>query len=60
MLLTATAKEKMQKNGLIKTIVPDVDLPGGENVFPYDTFAVHKTGQEIILGRYGYPKKERH
>lgn len=57
MLLTATAKEKMQKNGLIKTIGPAVDLPGGENVFPYDTFAVHKNWTRDNFGPVWIPKK---
>ena len=57
MLLTATAIEKMQKNGLIKTIVPDVDLPGGENVFPYDTFAVHQSWTRDNFGPVWIPKK---
>jgi signal peptidase I len=57
MLLTATAKEKMQKNGLIKTIAPAVDLPGGENVFPYDTFAVHRSWTRDNFGPVWIPKK---
>lgn len=57
MLLTATAKEKMQKNGLIKTIAPAVDLPGGENVFPYDTLAIHRSWTRDNFGPVWIPKK---
>jgi signal peptidase I len=57
MLLTASAKDKMQKNGLIKTIVPAVDLPGGDNVFPYDTLPVHKSWSRDNFGPVWIPKK---
>lgn len=57
MLLTASAKEKMQKNGLIKTIVPAVDMPGGDNVFPYDTFSVHRSWSRDNFGPVWIPKK---
>jgi signal peptidase I len=57
MLLTAEAKDKMQKNGLIKTITPSVDLPGGENVFPYDTVAAHQTWTRDNFGPVWIPKK---
>jgi signal peptidase I len=57
MLLTASAKEKMQKNGLIKTIEPAVDLPGGESVFPYDTVAIHRSWTRDNFGPVWIPKK---
>src|SRR5688572_3075191 len=57
MLLTAAAKEKMQKNGLIKTIVPNVDLPRGGDVFPYDTLAIHRNWSRDNFGPVWIPKK---
>ncbi len=57
MLLSARAVEKMQKNGLIKTIKPDVDLPGGEDVFPYDTVAAHRMWTRDNFGPVWLPKK---
>ena len=57
MLLTANAKEKMQKNGLVKTIVPAVDMPGGDNVFPYDTLAIHRSWSRDNFGPVWIPKK---
>lgn len=57
MLLTARGKEKMQKNGLIKSITPYTELPTGDNVFPYDTFAVHKSWSRDNFGPVWIPKK---
>lgn len=58
MLLTAVAKDKMQKNGLIKTIVPDINYQGGGGeVFPYDTFAVHRNWSRDNFGPVWIPKK---
>ncbi|MFC0775649.1 signal peptidase I [Terrimonas alba] len=57
MLLTAAAKEKMQKNGLIKTIVTDVNYPGGAGVFPYDTVALHNAWTRDNVGPIWIPKK---
>ena len=57
MLLTARAIEKMQKNGLIKTVKPDVDLPGGEDVFPYDSVTAHKTWTRDNFGPVWIPEK---
>ncbi|MEI9945389.1 MAG: signal peptidase I [Chitinophagaceae bacterium] len=56
MLLTIKAKDKMTKNGLIKTIVPDNISPGGD-VFPYDSFAVHKSWTRDNFGPVWIPKK---
>jgi signal peptidase I len=57
MKLTGRAKEDMQKNGLIKSIVPSVDQPGTESVYPYDTFAVHKRWTKDNFGPVWIPKK---
>ena len=57
MLLTAAAKEKMQKNGLIKTIVTDVNYPGAAGVFPYDTVASHNAWTRDNVGPIWIPKK---
>ena len=57
MLLTAVAKDKMQKNGLIKSITPYTELPSGDNVFPYDTFAVHRSWSRDNFGPVWIPKK---
>jgi signal peptidase I len=57
MLLTAEAKDKMQKNGLIKTIVPEVYPPGLENVYPYDTVAAHKSWTRDNFGPVWIPEK---
>lgn len=57
MLLTAEAKDKMIKNGLIKTIVPNVDSPGSDMLFPYDTFAVHRNWTKDNFGPVWIPKK---
>ena len=57
MLLTMKAKEEMQKNGLIKTITPYTELNGGNDVFPYDTFAVHKSWTRDNYGPVWIPKK---
>ncbi|WP_276502171.1 S26 family signal peptidase [Terrimonas pollutisoli] len=57
MLLTAAAKEKMQKNGLIKTIVTDVNYPGSAGVFPYDTVASHNAWTRDNVGPIWIPKK---
>jgi len=57
MLLAARSVEKMQKNGLIKTIKPDVDLPGGDDVFPYDTITAHKSWTRDNFGPVWIPKK---
>ncbi len=56
MLLTEAAKEKMQKNGLIKSIEPDTDIPGGEEVYPYDTVAIHKSWTRDNFGPVWIPK----
>ena len=57
MLLTAAAKEKMEKNGLIKTIVTDVNYPGAAGVFPYDTVASHNAWTRDNVGPIWIPKK---
>lgn len=57
MLLTAESKDKLQKSGLVKTIVPDADLPGGEDVFPYDTVTAHKSWTRDNFGPVWIPKK---
>lgn len=57
MLLTAEAKDKLQKSGLVKTILPDTNLPGGEDVFPYDTVAAHKSWGRDNFGPVWIPKK---
>ena len=57
MLLTAEAKDKMQKNGLIKAIVPEVYPAGIENVYPYDTVASHKSWTRDNFGPVWIPKK---
>ena len=48
------AKEWLDQNHSIRMLNYRV----GEDVFPYDTVAAHKIGQEIISVRYGYRKKE--
>jgi signal peptidase I len=57
MLLTARVIDKMKKNGLIKDIKPDTDLPGGDDVFPYDTVGVHKNWTRDNFGPVWIPKK---
>lgn len=57
MLLTGAAKEKMQKNGLIKTIVTDVGYPGSAGVFPYDTVTAHNAWTRDNFGPVWIPKK---
>jgi signal peptidase I len=57
MLLTAEAKDKMQKNGLIKTITPEVYPPGIENVYPYDTVVSHKSWTRDNFGPVWIPQK---
>ena len=57
MLLTASAKEKMQKNGLIKSISPYTEMASSNEVFPYDTFAVHQTWSRDNFGPVWIPKK---
>ncbi len=57
MLLTASAKEKMQKNGLIKSISPYTETANSNEVFPYDTFAVHQTWSRDNFGPVWIPKK---
>lgn len=57
MLLTAKAKDLMQKDGLIKTIATNVNKPGGEDVFPYDTIAAHVSWTRDNFGPVWIPKK---
>ncbi|MBC7873139.1 MAG: signal peptidase I, partial [Ferruginibacter sp.] len=58
MLLTWAAKEKMQKNGLLKTIVVDREYNGsGGAVFPYGSFAVHRAWSRDNFGPVLIPKK---
>ena len=57
MLLTPGVIEKMKKNGLVKDIRPDIDLPGGNDVFPYDTATAHKTWTRDNFGPVWIPKK---
>jgi signal peptidase I len=75
MLLTEKAKEKMLKNGLLKTIAIDTLLTGSDFTFPHDTSAVHpyrnwtrdnfgpiwvpKKGAAIKLTAENYPVYER-
>jgi signal peptidase I len=47
----------MKKNGLIKDIKPDTDLPGGDDVFPYDTVGVHKNWTRDNFGPVWIPRK---
>lgn len=59
MLLTGAAKDKMQKNGLIKSIVPITEPLGSgiESVFPYDTLAIHRIWSRDNFGPVWIPKK---
>lgn len=57
MLLTAKAKDKMIKDGLAKTVVPDLSLPMGEEVFPYDTVTAHKPWTRDNFGPIWIPRK---
>lgn len=58
MLLTSSAKNKMLKSGLIKSITVDYGYDiGGGPVFPYDTFAVHKSWSRDNFGPVWIPKK---
>ncbi|MBS1975350.1 MAG: S26 family signal peptidase, partial [Bacteroidetes bacterium] len=71
MLLTYNAKEKMQKNGLAKTIVPEMDTALATNkVFPWDNIHrwtvdefgpiwVPKKGATLTLTPENYPIYER-
>ncbi len=57
MLLTPKAIEKMTKDGLIKSIVPNVEPPNFEGVFPYDTLSIHKRWSRDNFGPVWIPKK---
>lgn len=58
MLLTAAAKDKMLKNGLIKSIAVNLNYQdGGGDVFPYDTLAIHRSWSRDNFGPVWIPKK---
>ena len=59
MLLTAKAKDKLLQNGLAKNIVVDslYQEENREDVFPYDSVAVHKKWNRENFGPVWIPKK---
>lgn len=57
MLLTTVAKEKMLKNGLIKTIAVDTVPQGGDEVFPYSMQAPYTSWTRDHYGKIWVPKK---
>ncbi|HEX4850348.1 MAG TPA: signal peptidase I, partial [Puia sp.] len=70
MLLTASAKEKMLKNGIVKSIVPDLDTVGNGTVYPYDNIHhwsvddfgplwIPKKGSTLTLTHENYSLYER-
>ncbi len=70
MLLTYSAKEKMLKNGLAKSIIPEYDTVAAGRVFPYDNIHrwsvdnfgpiwIPKKGATITLNAENYTLYER-
>ena len=56
-LLTAGAKEKMTRNGLIKTIRVDTLEAGTDDTFPHDGDSIHRRWNRDNFGPVWIPKK---